>query len=267
MSAVDGESRISPPSVVTVPFVVDGRVTGLLAAASEAVGKFGDAETARLQWLADRSGPALQRAWLGELERIRRDRISALAEARGLLTSGLRRDGIMALAGRATVPRLAPWCAVLTPPGDALAEGALGGNGTAGDSLAGDPLAECAALRTSYARHTDERLAGALAWLLDRACQVAAPDLPARRGAAARPGQRWPLVVSDMDGAPPEVAELAASTAWCFPLGDPEDAVGVFVIGDGGEDRLPHEVADLAADLACRVGLALGNAPLVAHKV
>jgi anti-sigma regulatory factor (Ser/Thr protein kinase) len=272
MPAVDGESRISPPSVITVPFVVDGRVTGLLAAASEAVGKFGDAETARLQWLADRSGPALQRAWLGELERIRRDRISALAEARGLLTGGLRRDGIMALAGRATVPRLAPWCAVLTPPGDALAESVLASGGMAGDALAGNALtggvlAGGAALRTSYVRHTDERLAGALAWLLDRACQVAEPDLPARRGAATRPGQRWPLVVGDMDGAPPEVAELAASTAWWFPLGDPEDAVGVFVIGDGGEDRLPHEVAALAADLACRVGLALGNAPLVAHKV
>ena len=257
MPSVDGESQVSPPSVVTVPFVVDGRVTGLLAAASEAVGKFGDAETVRLQWLADRSGPALQRAWLGELERIRRDRISALAEARGLLTGGLRRDGIMALAGRATVPRLAPWCAVLTPPGDALAE----------DALAGDGMAGGAVLRTSYARHTDERLAGALAWLLDRACQVAAPDLPGRRRAPARPGQRWPLVAGEMDGAPPEVAELAASTAWCFPLGDPEDAVGVFVIGDGGEDRLPRDVAALAADLACRVGLALASAPLVAHKV
>src|SRR5262249_51465132 len=162
--------------VVTVPFVVDGRVTGLLAAASEAVGKFGDPETARLQWLADRSGPALQRAWLSELERIRRDRISALAQARGLLTGGPRPDDLMALAGRATVPRLAPWCAVLTPPGDALAGDALTGDAHAGDALGGGGLtggilAGDAALRTSYARHTDERLTGALAWLLDRACR------------------------------------------------------------------------------------------------
>jgi anti-sigma regulatory factor (Ser/Thr protein kinase) len=284
--AVDDESPVSSPSVVTVPFVVDGRVTGLLAAASETVGKFGDPETARLQWLADRSGPALQRAWLGELERIRRGRISALAEARGLLTGGLCRDDIMALAGRATVPRLAPWCAVLTPPGDALAGDALAGGALAGGALAegalaGGALAEGALaegalaggaqggtrLRTSYARHTDERLARALPWLLDRVCQVAAPEFPARRGAVTRPGRRWPLVTGDMAGAPPEAAELAASTAWCFPLGDPQDAVGVFVIGDGGEDRLPQEVAAVAADLACRVGLALGSAPLVAHKV
>ncbi len=70
-----------------------------------------------------------------------------------------------------------------------------------------------------------------------------------------------------MDGAPAEARELAADTAWCFPLGDPQDATGVFVIGDGGEDRLPREVAALAADLACRVGLALDGARLVAHKV
>jgi hypothetical protein len=70
-----------------------------------------------------------------------------------------------------------------------------------------------------------------------------------------------------MDGAPPEAAEVADGIAWCFPLGDPQNATGIFVIGDGGEDRLPHEVAALAADLACRVSLALGNAPLIPHQV
>jgi anti-sigma regulatory factor (Ser/Thr protein kinase) len=253
--AVDTESRPGAPSVVTVPFVVDGRVTGLLAAAS-AVGRFGDPETARLQWIADRSGPALQRAWLAELERTRRSRISALGEARGLLIGSLGREDIMALVGRATVPRLAPWCAVLTLPGDARASDLLAAGALAGDG----------GLRTSYVRHVDEHLEGALAWLLDRVCQVAAPDFSAGRGADPRPGRRWPLVVGDT-GAPPEAGELAADTAWCFPLGDPQDACGVFVVGDIGEDRLPREVAALAADLACRVGLALDAARLVPHKV
>jgi anti-sigma regulatory factor (Ser/Thr protein kinase) len=246
---VAGESRPSPPSVVTVPFVVDGRVTGLLSAASTALGKFGDPEAARLQWLADRSGPALQRAWLAGLERIRRDRIGALTEASGLLTRRLSRQEIMAMVGRAAVPRLAPWCAVLTPAGDTLV----------GDALAGD-----AGLRTSYARHTDDRLTGAVAWLLDGVCRGAAPMTTANfqtgRRMAPRPGRRWYLVAGDMAGAPPEAGELAAGTAWCFPLGDPQDATGVFVIGDAGEDRLPREVASLAADLACRVGLALDAA-------
>ena len=278
IAVADPESRASPPSVVTVPFVVDGRVTGLLSAASMAVGKFGDPETARLQWLADRSGPALQRAWLGELERIRRERLSALAEARGLLTGRLRRDDIMALVGRAAVPRLAPWCAVLTPlgddpagdglAGDALAAGGLAAGGLAGDGLAGGALAVGGgALRTSYVRHTDDRLTAALAWLLDRAYQVAPPDRAAGHGGTARPGRRWLLACGDTTGAPPEASALATGTAWCFPLGDPQEAVGVFVIGDAGEDRLPGEVAALAADLACRAGLALDGARLVAHNL
>jgi GAF domain-containing protein len=223
--------------VITVPFVVDGQVTGLLAAASAAQGSFGDPESARLQWLADRSGPGLQRAWLAELERLRRGRIAALTRARGLLSGGRGRDEILELAGRAAVPGLAPWCAVLL--------------------LDTEPV-----LRTCYARHTMDPLATALPWLLDQVCQMTAPDFSAGRGAAPRPGRRWPLVVGDADGAPPGVAELAAGVAWCFPLGEPGDAAGVLVIGDGGQDRLPHDVAALAADLACRIGFALTRARL-----
>jgi anti-sigma regulatory factor (Ser/Thr protein kinase) len=231
----DGEPVAAAPSVLTVPFVVDGQVTGLLAAVSGIPGRFGDPEADRLQRLADRSGPGLLRAWLAELERLRRSRIAALTQARGLLSGGRGRDEILELAGRAVVPGLAPWCAVLL--------------------LDGAPV-----LRTCYARHARDPLAGALPWLLDRVCQMTAPDFASGRGAAPRPGRRWPLVVGDTDAAPPGVAELATETAWCFPLGEPGDAAGVLVIGDGGQDRLPHDVSALAADLACRIGLALNRA-------
>jgi anti-sigma regulatory factor (Ser/Thr protein kinase) len=237
MSLADGESAPGAASMITVPFVVDGQVTGLLAVASAAPGRFGDPESARLQWLADRSGPGLQRAWLAELERLRRGRIAALTQARGLLSGGHGRDEILELAGRAAVPGLAPWCAVLL--------------------LDGEPV-----LRTCYARHIMDPLASALPWLLDRVCQMTAPDFSAGRGAAPRPGRRWPLVLGDTDGAPPGVAELAAGVAWCFPLGEPGDAAGVLVLGDGGQDRLPRDVAALAADLAWRIGLALNRAGL-----
>ena len=230
----DGVSAAGAPSLITVPFVVDGQVTGLLAAAAAAPGRFGDPEAARLQRLADRSGPALQRAWLAELERLRRGRITAMAQTRGLLTADLGRDEILEQAGGAVVPRLAPWCAVLLPDGTGL--------------------------RTRYARHAEDSLTGAVPWLLDRAGQVAAPDFSAGRGSAVRPGCRWPLVAGDTRGAPPGVPELAAGTAWCFPLGEPGRAMGVLVIGDGGQDRLPRDVAALAADLASRVGVALGRA-------
>jgi anti-sigma regulatory factor (Ser/Thr protein kinase) len=235
ISLAGGESVTGAASVITVPFVVDGQVTGLLAAASAASGSFGDPESARLQWLADRSGPGLQRAWLAELERLRRGRIAALTQARGLLSGRRGRDEILELAGRAAVPGLAPWCAVLL--------------------LDAGPV-----LRTCYARHTVDPLASALPWLLDQVCQLTVPDFSAGRGAAPCPGRRWPLVVGDTDGAPPGVAELAAGIAWCFPLGEPGDATGVLVIGDSGQDRLPHDVAAVAADLACRIGLALDRA-------
>jgi anti-sigma regulatory factor (Ser/Thr protein kinase) len=231
------EPAAGAPSVVTVPFVVDGQITGLLAVASATPGGFGDQEAERLQRLADRSGPALQRAWLAELERLRRGRITALAQTRGLLTASLSRDEILEQAGRAVVPRLAPWCAVLLREGDA-------------------------GLRTCYARHSNDALAGAMPWLLDRMCQVTAPDVTAGRGDAPRPGRRWPLVAGDTHGAPPGVAELAAGAAWCFPLGEPGQAIGVLVIGGDGQDRLPRDVAALAADLACRVGLALDRVKL-----
>jgi anti-sigma regulatory factor (Ser/Thr protein kinase) len=237
ISLADAESVPGAASMITVPFVVDGQVTGLLAAASAAPGRFGDPESARLQWLADRSGPGLQRAWLAELERLRRGRIAALTQARGLLSGGRGRDEILELAGRAAVPGLAPWCAMLL--------------------LDGEPV-----LRTYYARHIMNPLASALPWLLDRVCLMTVPDFSAGRGAAPRPGRRWPLVVGDTDGAPPGVADLAAGVAWCFPLGEPGDAAGVLVLGDGGQDRLPRDVAALAADLACRIGLALRRAGL-----
>ena len=237
LSLPGGQSVAAAPSVITVPFVVDGQVTGLLVATAATPGRFGDAEADRLQRLADRSGPALLRAWLAELGRLRRGRIAALTHARALLSGGRGRDDILDLAGRAVVPGLAPWCAVLLPDGAPV-------------------------LRTCYARHTKDTLADALPWLLDQVCQMTAPDFAAVRGAVPRPGRRWPLVMGDTDGAPSGVTELATGIAWCFPLGEPGEAAGVLVIGDGGQDRLPNDVATLAADLACRIGLALNRASL-----
>ncbi len=51
-------------SLVTVPLMVDGRVTGVLAAAAAEAGRFSESDASRLQDLADRSAPALERARL-----------------------------------------------------------------------------------------------------------------------------------------------------------------------------------------------------------
>jgi hypothetical protein len=82
-----------------------------------------------------------------------------------------------------------------------------------------------------------------------------APAAPARPGLA----WRWPLTAAGL--VPAEAGALAAETAWCFPLGTGDDA-GVLAVGHLRDERLPREVAELAADLACRIGMALDNARL-----
>jgi anti-sigma regulatory factor (Ser/Thr protein kinase)/GAF domain-containing protein len=239
--AVARAAADAAPSVLTVPLVVDGRVTGLLAVASGTANRFRDDEAVRLQHFADRWGPTLERARLSELERVRRGRIGALAQARGLLADDLSADEVPMLAAEAAVPRLVPWCAVLLP-------------------------ADGMGLRVVYARHMDEEWSPALAWLLDRVSETAGAE-PPRPAAPGRPGPmwRWPMAVPGLAQAPKGADALAAETAWCFPLGMRAGA-GLLAVGHQRDERLPREVADLAADLACRVGLALDNARLVGQR-
>jgi anti-sigma regulatory factor (Ser/Thr protein kinase) len=238
------------PSLATVPFVVDGQVTGLLTVASAAPGKFGEAETASLQRLADRWGPPLQRAWLASLEQVRRGRMAALADARGLLASGLTEGEIMELVGHATVPRIAEWCAVLLRDSDA-------------------------GLRVAYVCHADVTRTQALGRLLGSACQRAAPP-GLWAGASPSPWRRWSLAETSnaaagetapgetVAGEPvPAPGDLGAGTAWCFPLGPAGEGPGVFVIGAGRDGRLSQEAGEAAADIACRIQVALASARLV----
>jgi anti-sigma regulatory factor (Ser/Thr protein kinase) len=239
LRAAAGTVPVGPlPAVVTAAFVVDGRVTGLLAATRSRPESFRDGEAARLQQLADRSGPALERARLSDLERVRRERISALAIARDLLAGHLGQDKVMALAGEAVVPRLAPWCAVLLPGDNQL-------------------------LRTAYARHLDEAQAPALTWVLNQVCESAAiggPRLP-RSGTGPRPAWRWSLAgVAGDPGVPGQAAgaaALAGDAACCFPFDGVSGTLGVLVVGCRDGERLPRDVAALVADLAARLGLAL----------
>ncbi len=223
------------PSVSTVPFMVDGQVTGVLAVAAARPGRFADGEVRRLQQLADQMAPALERARLAELERARRARIGVLAEASALLDGPLDTDRILAVAGQVAVPRLAAWCAVL-----------LAGPG-------GD-------LRLTVARHADESQAGALTWLLNQGCDRAPPAIapPSREGAA----RSWPLAALVPADAPAGVADLAARGAWCFPLTTRGGPLGLLILGGPHGGRPSREVQRLAEDLAARIALALENSRL-----
>ncbi len=220
--------NLASRSVMTVPFLVEGRVTGILAAASAEPDRFAEGDSAKLQRVADRMALSLERSRLGELERARRGRVSFLAEASDLLAGTLDQEKIIALAAQLVVPRLAAWCAVM-----------LVSDGT---------------VRPAYLWHADESRLDALARLLDT---VPVPDVPARGG-----GRSWSLALEDPDGLPADAVELASSSAWCFPLEARGRSLGMITIGRPRGGSLPREVTELAEDLARRTALALDNAQL-----
>ena len=91
-------------SLVTAPFVVDGRGIGLLIAASRDAAHFNESDVERLQQVADRQAPSLEHARLMELERARRGWLGFLAEASSLLAGTLDQQMTMALVAQLIVP-------------------------------------------------------------------------------------------------------------------------------------------------------------------
>jgi serine phosphatase RsbU (regulator of sigma subunit)/anti-sigma regulatory factor (Ser/Thr protein kinase) len=228
-------------SLLTVPLAAEGRVTGMLAVAAAGPGRFAEADLARVQQVADEVALPLEQAWLTEQDRVRRARLSFLAEASDLLAGRLDQEKTIALAAQLVVPRLAAWCAVLLP-------------GPGGE------------LRPAYVWHTDESLVDALTGMLAR---LPAPQV--RPGGGARP---WSLAVpapgATLDSAGPPVlvpeprspvaAELASDPAWCFPLVAGDRSLGVIVIGRPREGARARETVELAEDLTRQVALAMDNA-------
>src|SRR5258708_31087993 len=104
-------------SLLTVPFQAEGRVTGMLAVAAAEPDRFADADLARVQHVADQVALPLERARLTEHDRVRRGRLSFLAEASDLLAGTLDQEKTIALAAQLVVPRLAAWRRARLPPG------------------------------------------------------------------------------------------------------------------------------------------------------
>jgi serine phosphatase RsbU (regulator of sigma subunit)/anti-sigma regulatory factor (Ser/Thr protein kinase) len=220
-------------SLLTVPFQTEGRVTGMLAVAAAEPDRFSESDLARVQDVADQVALPLERARLTEHDRVRRARLSFLAEASDLLAGSLDQEKTIALAAQLVVPRLAAWCAALVPDEDGE-------------------------LRPAYVWHADESQADSLTGLLNQAPvpQILPGDGPVRWSPGAPgPGPR--------SGA---AAELASDPAWCFPLVARDRSLGVFIIGRPREGALAREAVELAEDLTRRVALALDNARLYSDQ-
>jgi serine phosphatase RsbU (regulator of sigma subunit)/anti-sigma regulatory factor (Ser/Thr protein kinase) len=227
MLTVDGPAG----SEVAVPFLVDGRVTGMLGVATGGEGRLGHAEAEMVQAVADRVAMSLERLRLSELERVRRGRVAFLAEASEMLSSTLDQRQAAALAAQLVVPRLGAWCAVFLIGADREAQ-------------------------LSYLWHFEESRIDALAELLD----VISPP-------ALEDARNWSLAVPPGIKLPAPAAELARDSAWCFPLTARGRSLGTVVLGrTRGDRRWPdppsRETMELAEDLTRRVALALDNARL-----
>ena len=219
-------------SLLTVPFQTEGRVTGMLAVAAAEPDRFADSDLARVQDVADQVALPLERARLTEHDRVRRARLSFLAEASDLLAGSLDQEKTIALAAQLVVPRLAAWCAALIPD-------------------------EAGELRPAYVWHADESQVDELTGLLNEA---PAPCVPPGDDAV-----RWSPVPGSARRSG-TVAELASDPAWCFPLVARDRRLGVFIIGRPREGALAREAVELAEDLTRRVALALDNARLYSEQ-
>src|SRR5262249_4732346 len=99
-------------SAVSVPVLVDGRLTGQLTVGSARAGRFSHDDAVRLHLAAAQLARPLDRARITELERRRRGWLSYLAEASDLLAGTLDPQASVAVRAPLLGPPLARWCAV-----------------------------------------------------------------------------------------------------------------------------------------------------------
>ncbi len=215
-------------SLVTAPFVIDGRGIGLLIAASRDAAHFNESDVERLQQVADRQAPSLERARLMELERARRGWLGFLAEASSLLAGTLDQQMTMALVAQLIVPRLATWCALFT-------------------------VRDTGVALPAYAWHADETMVADLRTMLGMLVSAPPPAEPGPwEGFTPTGGQSMPATAHRVTG---DVSHV-------FPLLARGRSIGMLVVGGPKGARFTRDMLELTEDLAGRAALAIDNARL-----
>lgn len=243
-------------SLLTVPLLVEGRVTGTLGVASAERGRFGNDDAIRLQRAADRIALSVESARLAELERSRRGSLSFLAEASDLLAGILDNDMTLAMVAQLVVPRLATWCAVHT-------------------------VDDAGEARLAYVWHENEEHIDPLRQLLVRAD---APELRALPGARPWTGLAAAGVAEGLNAASGSgsgdsvvgtggralpvrrAAALVGATAISLPLVARGRGLGTLTLGRPSGQKFRRDTLELAEDLSRRAALAMDNARLYSDR-
>ncbi|HEX2174624.1 MAG TPA: SpoIIE family protein phosphatase [Nocardioidaceae bacterium] len=224
-------TQLGMHSLVTAPLRVGDRMIGRIGVAVRGAGAFGDDAAARLQRSVDRFVLAVESARLNELERIRRGRLSYLAEASDLLAGTLDTDMAAALTAQLVVPRLADWCAVYLL----------------------DPRRDC---RLSCVWHAREAMIDPLRRLLQDLPPPAVED-------SGRPRQ-WPELHERLlhHADSPADVEVAGGPTVTVSLLARGRVIGTLAAGRDAGTEFRTGVLDTLDDLCARAAWALDNARL-----
>jgi PAS domain-containing protein len=221
--------------LVTAPLLVDDRIIGRVGVAARRPRAFGEDDATRLQRSVGRFALAVASARLNEMERVRRGRLSYLAEASDLLAGTLDPDMAAALTAQLVVPRLADWCAVYLT--DQRRTG-----------------------RLSCVWHAKEELIDPLRSLLLRVPQPLLEE-------SGRPHQ-WAALHEHLSAVPESPADIElvggpSVTVTLLARGRP---VGTLVAGRGAGRDFPAGALDTLDDLCRRAAWSLDNARLYSER-
>jgi signal transduction histidine kinase len=241
-------------SLVCVPLLIDGRVTGVVQAGSLRSRHFTGDEVQLLQLVADRAATAIERSQLYEAEQAARaeaeavqQRVAFLAEASRRLAASLHYEATLTTVARLAVPTLADWCLV-------------------------DVLEDGGSIRTVAAAHVDPAREPPLLNLRRQYTPDPSGDTPVARVLRIGESVLSPVLP---DAAPEALARDAEHLAllralgpspisgMVVPLVSRGQTVGAisFAARESGRRYGPEDLA-LAEDLARRAAAAVDNALL-----
>ncbi len=229
----------SSDAVVVLPLVARNRSMGCLHIGYTSPVRSEDTDIGFLMRLAELCAAALDRAQLYDAEREHREQLEFLAEATSVLIRSLEPQDVVQALVDIAVPRLADWCAVLTPDGDRLRPVAL--------RLAHDPGSI-----SDSVKHQAFAIAG------DNAV-----------GRCFRTGRAQVIVPIPPTGLRPEAAEalraMVIDSALLLPILLGGRPIGVLSLAFSGRPLTPRR-RSTAEGLALRAGVALHNARTYDHE-
>lgn len=234
-----GMGRIAE-AVAVVPLIVESRALGCLHVGYETTMAVADMEIPLLTQLAELCASALNRSELFEEEREEREQLEFFSDATRALIRSLDPDEVIEALVETAVPRLAPWCSVLSPEANQLKTVAV--------RIAGDDGTMAGAVRNEVFP-----LAGDL--YVSRSFRTGRVEvarlLPERAGSADAAGE----------GPAGTAAQMGLRAALAVPITWGGSPIGVLVLGytDSEHVKSPR-LRETAEGLALRAGVALHNA-------